>query len=176
MKKEAVCAVVSVSVEKLPYKYNEAEELVIMMKAKLSSMFQQAAADTTLTVMTNGEFGVPLWCLEMAQASKCLGHSIKTAIVVPCDEQDTGWTEDWRDRYYKVIKNADSAPALPLEYTDICETIEDRYDMADRYMIDNCDFVVAVTVGDEEPDAVEYAEDKGKQIVYFDAETQETRQ
>jgi len=44
MKNEAVCTVVSIPVEKLPYKYNEAEELVIMMKAKLSSMFQQAAA------------------------------------------------------------------------------------------------------------------------------------
>ena len=176
MKKEAVCAVLSVPVEKLPYKYNEVEELVIMMKAKLSSMFQQAAADTALTVMTNGEFGVSLWCLEMAQASKGLGHSIKTAIVVPCDEQDTGWAEDWRDRYYKVIENIEEAPALPLEYTDICSSTEDYYDMADRYMIDNCDFVVAVTAGDEEPDAVEYAESKGKQIVYFDAETLEVKQ
>ena len=176
MKKEAVCAVVSVPVEKLPYKFNEAEESVIMLKAKLSALLQQAAADVKLTVMTNGEFGVPLWCLEMAQASKGLGHSIKTAIVVPCDEQDTGWAEDWRDRYYKVIENADSAPALPLEYTDICETVEDRYDMADRYMIDNCDFVVAVTVGDEEPDAIEYAKGKEKQIVYFDAETLEVSQ
>ena len=66
MKKEAVCAVVSVSVEKLPYKFNEAEESVIMLKAKLSALLQKAAADVTLTVMTNGEFGVPLWCLEMA--------------------------------------------------------------------------------------------------------------
>ena len=48
--------------------------------------------------------------------------------------------------------------------------------MADRYMIDNCDFIVAVIVGDDEPDAVEYAESKGKQIVYFDAETMEVRQ
>ena len=48
--------------------------------------------------------------------------------------------------------------------------------MADRYMIDNCDFVVAVTVGDEEPDAVEYAKGKKKQIVYFDAETLEVSQ
>lgn len=176
MKKEAVCAVVSVPVEKLPYKFNEAEESVIMLKAKLSALLQKAAADVTLTVMTNGEFGVPLWCLEMADASKGLGHSIKTAIVVPCDEQDTGWAEDWRDRYYKVIETADSAPALPLEYTDICETVEDRYDMADRYMIDNCDFVVAVTAGDEEPDAIEYAKGKEKQIVYFDAETLEVSQ
>lgn len=176
MKKEAVCAVVSVPVEKLPYKYNEAEESVIMLKAKLSGLLQQAAADVTLTVMTNGEFGVPLWCLEMALASKGLGHSIKTAIVVPCDRQDTGWAEDWRNRYYKIIETADSAPALPLEYTDICNSIEDYYDMADRYMIDNCDFVIAVTVGDDEPDAVDYAEGKGKQIVYFDSETLEVSQ
>ena len=171
MKKEVVCAVVSVPVEKLPYKYNEAEESVIMLKAKLSAILQQAAADTTLTVMTNGEFGIPLWCLEMAQASKWLGHSIKTAIVVPCDEQDTGWAEDWRDRYYKIIETADSAPALPLEYTDICSSVEDRYDMADRYMIDNCDFVIAVTAEDEVPGAVEWAKSRDKQIVYFDAET-----
>ena len=176
MKNEAVCAVLSVPVDKLPYKYNEAEDLVIMLKAKLSALLQQAAADTMLTIMTNGEFGVPLWCLEMAQASKGLGHSIKTAIVVPCDEQDIGWAEEWRDRYYKIIGNADSTPALPLEYTDICSSTEDRYDMADRYMIDNCDFVVAVTVGDEEPDAVQYAKDKGKQIVYFDARTLDVRQ
>ena len=61
MKKKSVCAVVSVPIEKLPYKYNEAEELVIMMKVKLSSMFQQAVADTTLAVMTNGEFSVSLF-------------------------------------------------------------------------------------------------------------------
>ena len=45
-----------------------------------------------------------------------------------------------------------------------------------QYMIDNCDFVIAVTVGDEEPDATDYAESKGKQIVYFDAETLKIRQ
>ena len=66
-------------------KIYETEELVIMMKAKLSSMFQQAVADTTLAVMTNGEFGVPLWCLEMAQASNELGQSTKIAIAVLCD-------------------------------------------------------------------------------------------
>ena len=42
-------------------KIYETEELVIMMKAKLSSMFQQAVADTTLAVMTNGEFSVSLF-------------------------------------------------------------------------------------------------------------------
>ena len=40
-------------------------------------------------------------------------------------------------------------------------------------MIDNCDFVIAVTAGDKAPDAVEWAMDKGKQIVDFDAETLE---
>lgn len=78
------------------------------------------------------------------------------------------------DTFY--IENIDEAPALPFEYADICNSTEDYYDMADRYMIDNCDFVVAVTVGDEEPDAVEYAESKGKQIVYFDAETLKVKQ
>ena len=48
--------------------------------------------------------------------------------------------------------------------------------MADRYMIDNCDFVIAVTVGDEEPGAIEYAKGKEKQIVCFDAETLEISQ
>ncbi|MBR5089760.1 MAG: DUF1273 family protein [Ruminiclostridium sp.] len=171
MKEEVICAVLSVPVEKLPHKFNEVEESVIFMKTKLASIFQQAAADTELTVMTNGEFGVPLWCLEIARTSIGLGHSIKTAIVVPCDEQDECWAEEWRDRYYTAIEYASCAPALPPEYIEICRTTEDYYDFADRYMIDSSDFVIAVTAGGDEPDGVEYARRKGKQIVYFDAET-----
>ena len=173
MKNEVVCAVVSVPVELLPYKFNEAEESVIQLKLKLSAIFQQSATDTDFTVMSNGEFGFPLWSLEAAIAGNDLGHSIKTVIVVPCDEQDTCWAEDWRERYYKVIQNADKAPALPLEYTDICTNTEDRYDAADRYMTDNCDMVIAITVRDEIPEAAVLANDKGKPVMYIDVETLE---
>jgi len=176
MKNEVICAVVSVPVEMLRYKYNEAEESVIDLKMRLSSIFQQCARDTVFTVISNGEFGVPLWSLETALAVKGLGQSVKAEIIVPCDEQDECWAEQWRDRYYAVIEKADAAPALPLEYTDLCETTEDFYDAADRYMMTVCDMVIAVTAGEEEPEALIYARDKGKPIMYIDANTLEVRQ
>ena len=176
MKSEVICAVVSVPVEMLRYKYNEAEDNIMDLKMLLSSMFQQSARDTVFTVMSNGEFGFPLWSLETALAVKGLGQSVKAEIVVPCDEQDECGAEDWRDRYYKVIESADAAPELPLEYTDLCETTDDFYDAADRYMMTVCDMVIAITAGDEEPEALVYARDKGKPIVYIDADTLEVRQ
>ena len=176
MKKEYTAAIVSVPVEQLRYKYNEAEELVIGLKQKLSTIIQEVARDTEFTVMSNGDFGVPLWSLEIALAVRGLGQSVKIGVVVPCDLQDEGWTEDWRDRYYKVIEKADSAPALPLEYTDLCETDEDLYDAADRYMVDNCDIVIAVTAGDEVPDTVGYAHNKNRPIIYIDSDTLEVTQ
>ena len=176
MKNEVICAVVSVPVEMLRYKYNEAEESVIELKMLLSSIFQQSARDTIFTVMTNGEFGVPMWSLETALAVKSLGQSVKTEIIVPCDEQDECWAEEWRDRYYKVIEQVDAAPELPLEYTDMCDTTEDYYDAADRYMMNVCDMVIAVTIEDEEPDALIYVRDKGKPIIYIDGNTLQVRQ
>lgn len=176
MKNEVVCAVVSVPVEMLRYKYNEAEDSVIDLKMLLSSIFQQCARDTVFTVMSNGDFGVPLWSLETALAVKGLGQSVKTEIIVPCDEQDECWAEEWRDRYYKVIENIDAAPELPLEYTDLCDTTEDYYDAGDRYMMTVCDMVIAVTIGEEEPDALIYARDKGKPIMYIDGDTLTVRQ
>ena len=80
------------------------------------------------------------------------------------------------DRYYKVIETADAVPALPLEYTDLCSKTEDFYDAADRYMMTVCDMVIAVTAGEDEPDALVYARDKGKPIMYIDANTYEVRQ
>ena len=176
MKNEVVCAVVSVPVDKLPYKYNEAEDIVVRLKLKLSGIFQQSAEDTEFTVMSNGEFGVPLWSLETALAAKKLGHSIKTVIAVPCDEQDKCWAEDWRDRYYAVIENADNAPALPIEYTELCSCTEDWYDACDKYMTDNCDMMIAVTADGEIPAAAETAKEMKKPIMYIDAETLEIRQ
>lgn len=176
MKKEYTAAIVSVPVEQLRYKYNEAEELVIGLKEKLSMIYQQVARDTEFTVMSNGDFGVPLWSLEVALAIRGLGQSVRISVVVPCNLQDEGWAEDWRDRYYKVIEKADSALALPLEYTDLCETDEDLYEAADRYMIDNCDIVIAVTAGEEIPDAVDYAKSKGCPIIYIDSDTLEIMQ
>ena len=96
----------------------------------------------------------------MAQASKGLGPSIKTAIVLPCDDQGTGWGGDWRDRYYKAIENADSA----LTLTCICESVECCYDMAGWHIIDRCDVVIAATVGVEEPDVGEYARVKKNRL------------
>lgn len=176
MKKEYTAAIISVPVEKLRYKFNEEEELVLKLKEKLSMIYQQVARDTVFTVISNGEFGVPLWSLEIALAVRGLGQSVKIGVVVPCDLQDEGWAEDWRDRYYKVIETADSAPALPLEYTDLCETDEDLYDAADRYMVDNCDIVIAVAAGEEIPDAVDYAKSKGCPIIYIDSDTLEITQ
>ena len=74
------------------------------------------------------------------------------------------------------IEKADVAPELPLEYTDLCDTTEDYYDAADRYMMTVCDMVIAVTIEEEEPDALIYARDKGKPIMYIDANTLEVRQ
>ena len=127
-------------------------------------------------MISNGEFGVPLWSMETALAVRGLGQSVKAEIFVPCDEQDECWAEDWRDRYYKVIETADAAPALPLEYTDLCSKTEDFYDAADRYRMTVCDMVIAVTAGEDGPDALVYARDKGKPIMYIDANTLEVRQ
>lgn len=176
MKKEVICAVVSVPVEMLRYKYNEAEDCVEDLKMMLHSIFRECTRDTVFTVMSNGDFGVPLWSLETALKEKDLGYSVKAEIVVPCDEQDECWAEEWRDRYYKVIEHADAAPALPLEYTDLCDTTEDLYDAADRYMMHVCDIVIAVTAGGEEPDTLTYARDKNKPIMFIDGDTLEVTQ
>lgn len=173
MENEVCCAVVSISAEELPYGYNESEESVVALKLLISSIIQKSACDSEFTVLSNGEFGVPLWSLEAAIAVRDLGKPVKAGIVVPCDEQDMRWAEQWRDRYYTVIEKADSAPALPPEYTDICRSTEDFYDAADKYMLDNCDMMIAVRFDDLTPDIVGLAVERKMPVMFIDAGTLE---
>ena len=97
--------------------------------------------------------------------------TVGVEIIVPYDEQDMRWAEDWRDRYYKVIEKADAAPALPFEYTDICDTEEDYRDACEKYMLDNCDMMIVVVAGEDEPIVAELARDRKIPIVYIDVLT-----
>lgn len=163
--------IISVPVDKLPYKYNECEPLPVNMKLRLTDLFSQFIGQGEVTVMTDAEYGVPLWCAEIACALKLVGNKIRLCIAVAHDEQDITWYEDWRDRYYKAIEKADDVVTPDIEYTENCHEMQQYRVACERYIIDNSNAVIAVKVNSEQPEAVKYANEIKVPVILFNAES-----
>jgi len=69
-------------------------------------------------------------------------YPITLECVIPYEEQAAGWSEHSRNRYFSVMEYADRETMLQTRYTPNC--ISNR----NRHMIDNSDYIIAVSPGD----------------------------
>lgn len=166
--------IASVSVDKLPYKYNECEPLAVNLKLLLANLFTEFAANGNVSVITNAEYGVPLWCGEIASALRLVGNDISLCVVPPHDNQTLTWYEDWHGRYYVITENADRVSKPDLFYTLGCKEMCDFYEACDRFIVDNCDLVIAITAGGELPYMARYARSIGLPVMLVNADNLST--
>lgn len=171
-----ICGVVAVPALSLPYGYNESELLTVNLKIRISEIFSQLASQGSVTILTSGEFGVPLWCAEIAAALKLLGNHISFSFIIPFEEHNIKWYEDWRDRYYTAIESAEHVSLPDEEYTESCKTEQELLLACDEYITDNCNVLLAVYVGESVPAAVKIAKENKTPVILLNAESLEIMQ
>ncbi len=88
-------------------------------------------------------------------------RNIKLVCVIPFQNQAGGFDKTWRERYNRILNACDEKILLNEEYFRGC------YQVRNKYMVDNCDFVLTWYDGQRggTRNTVEYALKSGRQVI-----------
>jgi uncharacterized phage-like protein YoqJ len=150
---------------KLPYGFEEDHPDCVRLKLMLGMEIETMIAQGCTTFYSGMTWGVSIWCAEMVLNMKQAfpEKNIRLNAVLPYEEHHAGWTREYQERYFNLMENVDEVVCLYPHYMDGCN--RERY----RYMIDRSQYLIAVYNGDTggTKHAIEYAKDKGLNIVLF---------
>lgn len=127
---------------------------------------EKAGADTFLCGAARG---ADIICGEIILAEKqSTDPHLKLICVIPFREQADKWTFEWKLRYRELLKGADRIVQVCDEYQRGCLHIRNRY------LVDNCDVLVAIYNGTDKGGTaytVRYAKQQGKKIIILNPDT-----
>lgn len=113
------CAIITDYRELLEKYENENEPYIIKLKEELNLYIRMLYSVGFDTFYTNCHFGIPLWAAEMICEMK-KEMPINLRLVIPYEEQASSWSEDRRDRYFKVHEQADRVIILDRRFEEKC--------------------------------------------------------
>jgi uncharacterized phage-like protein YoqJ len=157
--------------ESLPFGENELSPACIRLKAMLLTEIMDRASQGYGIFYCGAARGSDITFGELVLLAKATEYpEIRLVCVVPHEEQAKSWSEHWRDRYYGLLKQADETVLLSTRYTSGC------YHRRNRYMVDKADALISVYDGlptGGTAYTVEYARQKGKEVVIINPDTLE---
>lgn len=150
--------------QKLPYGFDEENELCIRLKARLTAEIEikiECGVDTFLCGMA---LGTDIWCGEIVIKLKEQFPNIRLIACIPHTGQEKSWNDDYKERYARLLDSADHSIVLYVRYVRGC--MQKR----NRYMVDNSAHMIAVYNGSAggTQTTVEYAKRKGLDIIILD--------
>ncbi len=146
--------------DRLPFpEDSESYRTLELMLWKAVSRYVDGGYDTFICGATQG-MGMVLG--EIIEAIKPPGYTRQRLIcVIPYREHAQKWDDVWRLRYRHLLRDSD-------RIVQVCDGCQKRcYQKQSRYVIDQCDALLAVYDGKEKGRtayAVEYAQKQGKPV------------
>ena len=123
------------------------------------------------TFYCGGARGADIVCGEIVIAEKRTNHpKVHLVCAIPSRGQADLWSWRWKQRYLNLLREADTIKQLCEEYQRGC------YHIRNRYMVDNCDLLIAIYNGEGKGGTaytVNYAREQGKEILIIDPNTLE---
>lgn len=136
-------------------KYTEFENLIIDGILKLSQ-------DDCFVFYSGMAMGFDIICAEtVILLKKLYKKPLKLVCAVPFEEQGECFSPHWKERYYNVLNNCDGKVVLSNEYHKGC------YAVRNRYMVDNCDYVLTWFDGKSggTKNTIDYAIKKNRAVI-----------
>ena len=96
--------------------------------------------------------------------------NIRLITVVPHEGQANGWSEAWRERYFRIHELSTEVITLAYRYSRDC------YHVRNRYLVDNADKLLTLYNGGATGGTaytVNYARQKNREIIVIDPNTLE---
>ena len=164
--KGKVCACIGQKPSSLPFCFDETDERCVRLKEFLrkntESLIREEGVVHFISDMTLGANTYFAETVLELRDEKYPDITFEAAI--PYETQAENWSESQRDRYYSAVSRCDTETLLQTVYTEDCMR------RCDMYMIDRCDYLIAIWDGshDSVGVAVRYAGKSGKNIIQTD--------
>ena len=136
-----------------PEKLDKPETEVI---EALKKEIRTAIADGFQTFISGMARGVDLWAAEIVLALRDEGAAIRLICASPYQGFEARWSQNWQERYRRVLERADLVRFICPEYSREC------FQMRNEWMVDHSARIIAVYNGGPggTRNTVEYARKK----------------
>ena len=131
------------------------------IKALLEKAIDDAIANGYVTFITGMALGTDIWAAEIVLEKKKVNKNIHLICALPHPNFESRRSMAERNRYEKIIKNADLVKEINDRYFMGC------YQMRNKWMVDRCNLVIAVFGGFKggTKNTIDYAKRMGVEVV-----------
>lgn len=163
--KVITCAFTGHRPHKFPWKDNETDPRCVMLKAVLAEQIETLVKAGVTEYVTGGADGTDCWAAEIVLDLREKNSALKLRCVLPHEGQADKWSDSARERYYSILKQADSIDYVSRQYYDGC--------MIDRNhrLVESAGLLLAVFNGVRRSGTgatVNYARKLGRKIIVID--------
>ncbi len=151
---------------KFPFKLKENDPDYQQFIRNLTTTISSLIDDECYTFYTGMATGFDIIAAEIVNDFKRNNQNIKIVAVVPFEEQEKGFSNEWKNRYEKLLTCCDEVKVLSKEYHAGC------YQNRNKFMVDNSDYVVTWYDGKQggTRNTLTYAQKKKRYIVNVNTE------
>lgn len=120
MDKYQSCAFTGHRPHKFPWRYNEADERCMALKAALKKQITALAEAGVTDFYSGGADGVDCWAALIALELRKEVPTLKLNLILPHEGQSDKWSDAAQERYRTILEQADSVEYVSREYYDGC--------------------------------------------------------
>ena len=128
--KPVFCTISGVTPDKICFGLDEKSTDCIALKLQLLSKIADLNFKGVTDFVCNCEMGISLWAAEIVLCARKY-NPVRLNITTPFEDQASLWSDEWRERYFRIHEQADCVITLNKHFSDTC------YDECDRFMVDN---------------------------------------
>lgn len=147
---------------KLPWRYNEADERCVTLKAALREQIIALVEAGITDFLSGGADGVDCWAALIVLELKKTHPALRLYCILPHEGQADRWSDSAQERYHSILGQADTVEHVSREYYDEC--MLDR----NRRLVKAAGLLLAVYNGERRGGTaatVRYARKLGRRII-----------
>ena len=114
------CAFTGHRPHKFPWRYNEADERCVALKASLKEQIKALVEDGITDFYSGGADGVDCWAALIVLELKKTNPVLRLHCILPYEGQADKWSDSAQERYRSILSQADSIKYMSHEYYDGC--------------------------------------------------------
>lgn len=147
---------------KMPFDFLSENEAYKQFENSLYNAIMRLIGEGCTLFYTGMAMGFDIVAAETVLEIKKISKTpIELVCVLPFPEQADSFSEDWKQRYYNILNNADSRMIISQEYSKGC------YQKRNIYMVDNADYILTWFDGRSggTKNTIDYARKKGRYVI-----------
>ena len=114
------CAFTGHRPHKFPWRYNEADERCVALKATLREQITALVEAGITDFYSGGADGVDCWAALIVLELRKKNPALRLHCILPHEGQADKWSDSAQERYHSILRQADTVKYVSHEYYDGC--------------------------------------------------------